>query len=118
MFPDWNHNDDKIMEYFVFGAGECCFVMAILVLMLKDGISITKKMQNIRFQIFCWIMWTCTEFYYGITGVEYPFISTIHVILCLLVLWLSYKATTELKSSKKYVIQNMIEYILIKVNLM
>ena len=44
------------------------------------------------------------KYFNEVTGVEYPFISTIHVILCLTVLFLSYKATTELKSSKKYVI--------------
>ena len=92
MFPKWDHDDDKVMEYFVFGAGECCVVMAILVLLLKDGVDNHKKSQNIIFQVYCWIMWTCTELYYGLTGVEYPIISTIHVILCIIVLYLAIKS--------------------------
>ena len=97
MFPEWDHDNDKVMEYFVFGAGECCFVMAFLMFMLKDNIEYNKKIINIKFQIVFWIMWTYTELYYGLTGVEYPIISTIHVVLCMAVLFLSIKAYNQLK---------------------
>ena len=96
MFPKWKHDNDKVMEYFVFGAGECCIVMAFLVYLLKDDIGYHKKILHIKLQIAFWIMWTLTELYYGLTRVEFPTISTIHVILCLAVLYLAIKAYKQL----------------------
>ena len=94
----WNefHKTDKIFEYMVFGAGECCIHMALLtIFMLKFGKP--NRNQDISdwleayliFQILSWIKWTLTEAYYTYTRVEWLPIGYLHTLLCIIVLSLS-----------------------------
>lgn len=96
----WNnaHSQDKILEYFAIGAGECCIVMAVLTtfcyyLMLPEisDFNIINHRpivyRYVEFQIFCWVMWFLTELYYTVKGIEWPIIGSVHVILCGIVLF-------------------------------
>ncbi len=90
-----NHDKDKILEYYAFGAGECCIVMGVLttfcyyslnpILTYESPIEDISK-YYIIFQILCWNMWLFTELYYTLTNVEWKYIGYLHCILCSIVL--------------------------------
>lgn len=105
----WNefHETDRVFEYFAFGAGECCIVMAVLAMFCNLALHPDKTKANdltyltklyLLFQICCWIMWTLTEFYYTYYCIEWPVIGCVHVVLCLIVLSMSIKCYSEVKA--------------------
>lgn len=93
---NWNneiHSKDKIFEYFVVGAGECCIHMALLTLFIyKFGNPNRNKDIDdwmeayLIIQILSWIKWTFTEAYYTFKKVEWVPIGCVHIFLCLVVL--------------------------------
>jgi len=87
------HSNDKILWYFMIGAGECCVHMALLTLFAYKFIdpNYAFNMDNwIRFylvvQVLTWIKWTLTEAYYTYKKVEWVAIGCVHVLLCIVVL--------------------------------
>ena len=93
------HDEDKILEYYAFGAGECCLVMAALNYFCYNSLDpiITNQtcMSHVtkyylEFQIATWVMWFLTELYYTVTRVEWPVVGSLHVVLCSIVLYQAY----------------------------
>lgn len=109
------HSEDEILEYFAFGAGECCLVMSVLTIFCFLSLNptsyvviekdlITTKLYCL-FQVFCWIMWTLTELYYTCMGIEWPIIGFIHVVLCSYVLRMSINNFLTVRSFSKRVVK-------------
>ena len=88
-----NHSKNRILWYFMIGAGECCIHMSLLtIFMYKFGYP--NNNQNnpswvnsyLIMQILTWIKWTFTEAYYTYYNVEWIPIGCVHVFLCTVVL--------------------------------
>ena len=103
-WDDW-HDQDNILEYYAFGAGECCLVMGALATFcyksLDPSVTVNYDLYKITerytlFQVACWVMWLCTEAYYTWNGTEWPVIGCLHVFLCSIVLYQSLLVYTSL----------------------
>ena len=87
------HSTDKILWYFMIGAGECCIHMALLTLFVFEFGKPDRNSDKhdwmtayLIIQILTWIKWTITEAYYTYQKVEWVPIGCVHVFLCLVVL--------------------------------